>query len=139
MKSYKEIQTTHELYCTLTGLFIPWEMRRLWNWEQFCLKFSDDDLRIVIKFIKDKVRMGKPARSFTFRNFIGGPESISFFEEDLAEAKARNRATRKDPERTAVLRATGREENHTRPARTSADVIAGDLALQQFIQLKEAL
>ena len=139
MKNYDQIQQTHQLYCNLTGLNLEFDMRRLHPWELFCLKFTDDDLRIVIRFIKDNQRMGKPTRSLNFRNLIAGPDSLSFFEEDLQEAKARNRATRVDTDRASVLRATGRSETPETPVRTAEDVLRGNEALKQFLKLKESL
>jgi len=139
MKTYKEIQSTHELYCKLSGLDVAWHMDRLWPWEKWSTRFTDNDLRIVVRFIKDNHRMGKPARSLTFRNFISGPQSLEFFEEDLAEARARSRATRVDTDRASVLRATGRPELPETPVRTAEDVLRGNEALKQFLKLKESL
>ena len=139
MRSYSELQSTHQLYCNLTGLELQFDMRRLHPWECFCSRFNDDDLRIVVRFIKDKERVGKPARSLTFRNFTSGPQSLEFFEEDLQEAKARNRAVRVDTDRASVLRATGRNKIPETPVRTAEDVMRGNEALKQFLKLKDEL
>jgi len=138
-KTYNQLQQTHQLYCNLTGLCLEFDMRRLHPWECFCSKFSDDDLRTVIRFINEQRSNGRQTRSLTFRNFISGPESLLFFEEDLAEARARNRATRTDTDRASVLRATGRTETPQTPVRTAEDVMRCNEALKQFLQLKESL
>jgi len=129
----------HKIYCELTGFNLEWSADRLWPWECWCLKFTEEDLRLVVKLIKDKERMHKPARSMNFRNFISGPSAIPFFEEDLAEARARSRATRVDTDRASVLRATGRPELPETPVRTAEDVLRGNEALKQFLKLKESL
>ncbi len=118
---------------------LEFDMRRLHPWEAFCLKFSDEDLKIVVRFIKDKERMGKPTRSLTFRNFISGPESLEFFEEDLCEARARNRATRVDTDRASVLRATGRSDTPEKPVRSAADIMAGDAAFKEFLKMRDGM
>jgi hypothetical protein len=81
----------HSLYQELTDLSLPWVASHLFSWECFCLRFDDSDLRLVVQFIKDRKRMGRPSREFNFRSFIAGPSSLDFFAEDLAQAKAEQR------------------------------------------------
>lgn len=123
MKSYNQIKETHQLYCNLTSIQLPWQLNQLYAWELFCSRFSDEDLKLVVRFIKDKQFRGRPARSFTFRNFISGPNSLDYFAEDLAEAKAHFRGTRVDPDRASVLRATHRPEYSEKPPASVVDIM----------------
>lgn len=130
----------HDLYVTLTGFEIRWGVDRLYPWELFALRFGEDDLRLVIKWIKGRHATGKPARSLTFRSLISGPGSLDYFEEDLCQAKAelRTRKQQGDPNRRAVLAATGRPAAD-RPARSAAEIAAGMREFEKFKALKESL
>lgn len=123
MKTYDQIQVTHQLYCSLTGLNLPFSINQLYAWEMFCSRFTDDDLRTVVKFVKDRIKNGRPARSFTFRNFISGPNSLDFFAEDLCEAKAEARQKPSSPARVAVLKASGRPPVPSKKIMTPAEIM----------------
>ena len=113
-------------------------MDRLWAWECFCLKFTEQDLKTVIQFIMNKERQHKPHRALTFRSFISGPDSLTFFMEDLVEAKAMKRAvpvTAKDK----VLEQSGRPKPVQYVARSAAEILAGEEALKELIKLRDNL
>ncbi len=139
MKTYDQIMATHKLYCQITNLDIPWDMRRYLHWQPFCNEFTDNDLCAVVKFLKEKQRTGKPARSLNFRSLIAGPESIMFFQEELAELKSRSRVVRSDPSRVSVLQATGRSEPEPDNLKSAAQIIAANVALAQLLQVRDSL
>lgn len=99
----------HHLYVKLTALPIVFGSDRRFAWELFCLRFTEDDLRTVIAFLKEKKAKRQPARSLSFRSLISGPGSLSYFEEDLAEARATRRIPVVDHGKAAILKASGRE------------------------------
>ena len=139
MKTDQQLQQTHQLYCTLSGYDIQWNMQRSWYWECFCNRFNDDDLKVVIAFIKRKMNNGQPARSLNFRSLISGPMSLNSFEEDLLEAKARNRAVRVDTNRESVLRTTGRVEPAQDKLKSAAQIIKDNAALAQLLNMRDTL
>jgi len=114
-------------------------MDRLWPWECFCNRFNDDDLKLVVAFIKRKMSNGHPARSLNFRSLISGPMSLNSFEEDLCEAKARNRVTHVDSNRESVLRSTGRSTPAQDKLKSAEQIIAGNVALAQLLKVRDAL
>ena len=111
----------------------------MWPWECFCNRFNDDDLKVVIAFIKRKINNGQPARSLNFRSLISGPMSLNSFEEDLCEAKARNRVVRVDTNRESVLRTTGRIEPAQDKLKSAAQIIKDNAALAQLLKVRDAL
>ena len=113
----------HSLYQEQCNLSLPWVMSYLFPWELFCLRFSDDDLRLVVRWIKDRKRNGRPARDFTFRNFIAGPSSLDFFAEDLAQAKAESRTPLPTP-RSRALEAIGRPVPVADKVRSTGQILA---------------
>lgn len=134
MKTYDQVKETHLLYCKLTGLNLPLQMNQLWAWEKFCLRFTDDDLRLVIRFIRDKLRDRKPARSFTFRNFIAGPNSLDFFDEDLQEARARYKFKPIDSGKVSVLKASGRAVPEQRTVMPVVQVMEQHALMSQMLK-----
>lgn len=132
-------QKMHVLYCRLTGFEVPWSMDRLFAWEIFCSKFDESDLRKLIEFIHAKSKRGHPARSLTWRNLIGGPESVTFAEEDLAEAKALDRQPKPTP-KDNILYLTGRPPPDTSKAQPVAAVMAQHALMAQLLKgLRESL
>ena len=128
-------QRLHSTYCKMTGLNIPWGTDRMWPWELFALKFTEDDLVTVIKFIMNKQRKGQPARSLNFRNLIAGPDSLTFFQEDLCEARAQPKYAPRDK----VLVQSGRPKMIENTARSAAQILAGEQALKELIRLRDTL
>ena len=82
------VRRLHAAYCKHTGFRLEFNTTHFWPWEQFALRFNEQDLEIAIKANKFK---GKWGRSLLFRNFIAGPSSLEFLAEDIAEAKCRMR------------------------------------------------
>lgn len=138
MTTDASLRDLHQVYCTLTNLNLPWQNSHLFAWELFGLRFTEADLRLVINYLKEKQRKGRPVRSFTFRNFISGPSALDFFGEDLAEAKAMSRAP-KPHLATSVLRATGRTMPEPDRVRSAAAIIKGDEALKRLLELRDNL
>jgi hypothetical protein len=128
----------HSLYCRLCGFDLPWRSDYLFPWEKVCCRFSQDDLKLVIKFIQEKQRMKKPARSLNFRTFIAGPSSLNDFAFDLSEARARARQSRPTA-RDRVLEATGRTPQVTHTAQTPDQIMRTSEALRNLLQLRDSL
>lgn len=101
-------QHLHQTYCELTGFPLRWDASRRYPWELFSLRFTEADLRLVIRWIQGRQRLNKPARSLLFRSFIAGPSSLDEFEEDMCQARAEQRTVRVNPAKAQVLRATCR-------------------------------
>jgi len=130
-------RSMHSLYQELTNLSLPWTMQMLFPWEKFCLRFTDDDLRLTIRFIKDEKRKGNPVRSFNFRTFISGPDSLNFFAEDLAQARAYARiapVTFKD----RVMEGRPKQERREN-VRTPGQVLAAAEAFAKFREFSKSL
>lgn len=107
-QSVSAVCALHEAYTQLTGFEIVLDAFREASWGQFLARgFTVDDMRLVIysirKGIESKER--KPG-ALKFRNLIG---NLDWFEEDLAEIRAKRRGhVPIDPAKAEVLRATGR-------------------------------
>lgn len=102
------VQSLHTAYTQLTGLEIGLDFYREACWAAFISKgFTQDDLKMVIFSIKKGIetRERKPG-ALKFRNLI---VNLDWFEEDLAEIRAKRRGhVPIDPAKAEVLRATGR-------------------------------
>lgn len=132
-------ETMHTIYVQLTGLQIAWGASRRYAWEIFCLKFSEDDLRLLVGFLKWKQSKRMPTRSLNFRSLIAGPGSVAYAEEDIAEARATKRIPVVDAGKASVLKSTGRNDSVVATARSAADIIAGEAAFEKFRGLKKEL
>lgn len=139
------IKRMHHLYVLLTGYQLEFSMNRLYAWELFCSKFTEGDLRIVVKHIQNRQRQNKPARSLSFRNFISGPSSIDFFAEDLAEAKTESLVRAKIREqqgpmaRNHALLSIGRPMPTPDRVKSAEDIMRGNEAFKQFLEMKKNL
>ncbi len=102
-------EAMHRLYCELCNISLEWTHGRRYPWELMCLRFTEDDLRLVVRWIQRQTRKGQPARHLTFRTFIAGPCAVEYFEEDLGQARAESRAPKPLPG-ADVLRATRRPD-----------------------------
>lgn len=108
MDALQRIQQLHALYVELTGFEIRLDSSRENDWFLWLKAgFCEDDLKIMVHHLRKGIQAGsRQAAALKFRNLIGQPD---YFEEDLAEAKARMRSPKLDPARENVLRASGRE------------------------------
>ena len=127
MPTTDQTQALHARYEALTGLSLPWSMRWHFAWEQWLVHgYTEVDLELVVAYIKRgiKARRRYPG-ALRFKNLI---ENYDNFAEELgmARADARARKAQGDPNRAAVLGQTGRKADTGRPARTAADVMAGE-------------
>lgn len=81
------VQELHGLFCDLTdqhGLSLRWDRARMWHEWMRC-GWSDDDLRVVVRYIRRGIADGRRnPGALKFRNLIGQPD---LFEEELLEAR----------------------------------------------------
>lgn len=90
MNTRDQITGLHDVYTRETGLglFLTPARERAWfDWLKF--KFTEEDLKLVIAHIKRGIReQRRQPGALKFRNLIEMPD---YFEEDLAEARAKGR------------------------------------------------
>lgn len=139
----KRIEGLHGLYVGLTGLQLRLDMQREQEWFWWLQRgFTEEDLRLVVGHLKRGIAAGKRnPGALKFSNLI---VPVDYFEEDLAEARARTRAhnTRPDVGKAEVLRATGRGEQGGGDAdglRTAGEVLAGVKLEEALRKLKDEL
>jgi hypothetical protein len=131
----------HELYVTLTNNDIRLDMDKERSWFEWSKRFTSDDLRRVVKYIKDGIFANKRNRgALKFSNLIGMPDR---FEEDLAEAKSasglRARPAVINPAKSAVLKAAHLDPGEKpMSALSAADVMKGNSFLHDLLK-KEGL
>jgi len=132
------IRSLHQAYVSETGYDIKWDASRVFAWELFSLRFTKEDLILVIRWIKKQKRLGNPARELMFRSLISGWNALSSFEEDLQRAKADARIPRYAPGKADVLRATTRPDAPTPSTeRKAGDVLKASDALAKFREWRE--
>jgi len=133
--SYDQVVAAHRLFCALIERDIPWDMQRLYPWEAFLCKFTTDELRMVVDWIKSRKKQHKPARELTFRSLISGPCALQWFAEDKAQALAELR--QRPTPRARALASIGRQEPERKAVR--ADVVLERTALAEKLrQWKQA-
>ena len=132
------IADLHYEYRRLTGFDLKLDFYRERVWWEWCQKGNGvEELCMVVNYLKDKIKKcERNPGSLKFHNLIG---NVDFFEEDLSPARAHARKPKLDYGRQAVLKATGRTENHTTPPRTAAQVLADEEAFKAFRAFKETL
>lgn len=130
------ITSIHSLYCSLTGFQLALDMHREAVWFDYLRRFTADDLRTVVRHLKQQAKQGRAARSLKFRSLI---VNLDYFEEDLAEARAVARGTNPYTDRDSVLAATGRIDTNTPLPRSAHQILAAMKAAQEFSRLKETL
>lgn len=104
-------ETLHATYQQLVGrpVELDYLKRQMWSvWKNYCKHdpFTEQDLRLVIKYIKFKINKGdnKPSR-LLFRNLIESPD---YFQEERTDARGWSRTPNANPAKDSVLRAMGR-------------------------------
>ncbi len=138
------LEPLHTEYCRLSGHEIRWDTGRRFAWEHFIYKgFVLADLAIVIKYLKDKIRMGKRTEAcLRFRSLI---EDTDGFEEHLSEARkvlrihAKEQIQKMDAAKVEILQSTGRPPTSERPAKAVGDIAAGLKAREDFVRLGREL
>jgi hypothetical protein len=104
----------------ITGQWLEWRIHHedVWGrWELFRVHqpFTESDLRLVLNYLLNQIKKKerRPA-CLRFSRLIGDPDN---FQEELILARQAKgiRAVRVDPERAAVLRATGRSDEVQQP------------------------
>ena len=143
-----EIQRLHSTYKLLTGLVVPLDSYREYQWFEFIRRgLTEDDLCAVIRSIRKGVAANTRNRgALRFTNLIG---QLDRFEEDLAECRALARGPARQPARDAVLQATGRVPTSSQAAaavsaadvvlRLSSDPAKAQAALDELRKLKGSL
>lgn len=132
MKHYQEL---HAIYCAESGLKRPWTNNcdYIWaQWERTSKEFTPEALRLVIRWIKQEVRLGRLWNNrLRFEDLIGNPDkfadhlSQALAEQDkIADRKAKA-ARAMEPGRAEILEASGREptEGTSANVQTSAQAI----------------
>jgi len=116
----ERIRQLHAAYCRQTGLVVSLDFWRESQWFEFIRRgFTESDLRAVIGAIRKGIAEGSRNRgALRFHNLVG---QVDLFEEELAEVNAR-RPRPGYPARAAALRATGRCEDLTTPAKPAGQV-----------------
>lgn len=136
LPTLETIQHLHSRYCALTGYTIRLDMAREHEWFTWCQRgFNSDDLACLVAHLKREIKAGKRnAGSLKWRNLI---VNVDWFEEDLAEARAM--ARQQLSPRDMALKAPGRPVEASRPARSVADILAGEEAFKALMAMKERL
>lgn len=114
----------HALYCRLTGFELRWiELVHAYIWFQWSRHFTESDLRLVVRWLKERYRNspGVLENCLRFRHLI---VEIDQFGEYLAVAKSRPRQT----DRQSVLAASGRPTAEDQPAKLASPLAAALLA-----------
>ena len=127
----------HSTYCKLTGRGMPLGISEHLRWNAWKARgWTDADLELVIRHIQSLMAAKRRyPESLRLYNLID-PDR---FQEDLVEARALARIPKPDRGKESVLKATGREVTHEKPARTAAQVMAGDEALKALLRLRDTL
>jgi hypothetical protein len=95
----QDLKPLHDEYCARTGMDIAMNFTRERVWREWLgfnrdKPFTLDDLKLVIAYLRTKIRTGdRNEGALKFSNIIGSPD---FFEEDLALAR-QWRQDRKQP------------------------------------------
>lgn len=120
-------ETLHATYQQLVGrpVELDYLKRQMWSvWKNYCKHdpFTEQDLRLVIKYLKFKINKGdnKPSR-LLFRNLIESPD---YFQEERTDARAWSRAPRGHTDKASVLKASGRPSTaQEQPTAVSAKAV----------------
>src|SRR5215831_5817617 len=113
-------------------------MQRHYGWEMFRARFTADDLALVCRELRKRVKDGKRnIASLAFRFLVLDLDS---FEELLAECRAVQRKPFTDSGKAAVLRATGRpDESPTPPAQSAGVTLERSKLAAQLREFKKTL
>lgn len=132
----EQTQSMHHVYNLLSGLAIPFSMSLHFRYEMLIAQgMTADDLGLVINYVKRRIREKRREReSLLPRNIL---RDYSNFQEDLSMARAEQRS-QLSPRDTA-LKALGRPVEASKPARSVADILAGEKAFKELLALKERL
>ena len=133
-----ELKDLHNHYCQLSGLPVPYTFYHEYSWgvwEHY--GFTKPDIELVIRYVQKRIKgQHRQKESLMFRNLIAHPES---FADDLAMARSLLRKPVVDEGKQSVLRATHRPVEVDVPARSAADILAGEKAFAAFQAMKAEL
>lgn len=121
------IPELHRLYCSLTGrdLTLDYMKESSWSiWMRYRKHepFTEEDLKLVVRFLKWKIQKGEAKVSYLhFNNIVGSPD---LFEENLQDARAWAKRPGKASPKAVVMRSTGRQpEPPPKPAKPIGELI----------------
>lgn len=126
MISSEDTRAIHEYFneqVRIEGLEIPYTMSNHFAWETWLFnKFTKDDLALVIRYMRYRIRMGKREKeSLLLRNLISNPDEFS---ENLSMARSWSRAPKGHTDKSGVLKASGRPRAaQEQPAAVSAKTV----------------
>lgn len=141
LPSESDYKQLHDIYVGMTGHEYPLSFGARSMWERWLYAgFKPNDLSLVIRYIKARVRSGKRQReSFKFMTLIGDTDK---FADDLcmARAEARQKQGKFDPGKAGVLKSTGRQEKPLKDtAKTAYQIIQESKALEDFRKFRDSL
>jgi hypothetical protein len=138
MSAHDHLFALHSHYCALTGLELKfsYEAQSLWYmWDKE--GNTVEDLELTVKYIHALYRKRPDILTscLRIRRLIG---DTLFFGEMLAEGRKILRA-KQNADKSSVLRATGRESEPAKPARSAAEILEANEAFNNFLKLKQQL
>lgn len=104
-------ETLHATYQRLVGrpVELDYLKRQMWSvWKNYCKHdpFTEQDLVLVIKYLKFKINKGDYKLSrLLFRNLIESPD---YFQESRTDARGWHRAPKGHTDKSSVLKSSGR-------------------------------
>lgn len=107
----------------IEGLHEDYTMSQHFRFEQWLARgFTKDDLAIVIRYMRYRIRMGKREKeSLLLRNLISNPDNFS---EELSMARSWSRAPKGHTDKASVLKASGRPSTvQEQPTAVSAKAV----------------
>jgi len=131
-------ESYHSIYCHEAGqaFNVPFRISYDYQWGLFASRFTQDDLRLVIRHIKRQAGKGRNVRSLKLRTFLLGPMALEDFEQDLAEARAVKRQHNGDAGRASILRATSRPGEPEPPFKSLDQIMAESALLKKLRQIE---
>ena len=138
----ERVEAIHKLFCAMTGRELPLDLggARAHQWAQWFQEgFTEDDLRLVVPFLRQGIREGRRNEgALKFVNLIADPLK---FGDDLAQAKThqkiRERAPKVDQGKEQVLRQSGRAPENDYNLKNCTP--AGEAAFRELQRFKESL
>lgn len=127
-------ETLHQLYCTLTGLEVRFDMARNFQWECWLARgWNNLDLACVVALVRSEIQAGRRWRTaLRFSRLIG---DLSFFEECLCDARAKARVKTMPREQSATLRASGRSDQLPgNPVRTAGTIMQEHATMARLLR-----
>ncbi len=104
-----EINEIHQAFCEALGYEVPLRERQ-W-YEALKMGMTSEDIKLVVRFRKERIKAGvRHDECLFFRNIAGNEDAIADVLEESAMLRARMRIRVVPAGRADVLRATGRSD-----------------------------